>query len=158
MKKLYSLATCILSLLCACNDTLELQTPSPSLESRILSRNSIGNTTLPEGSTALFNISGDFQLSNQVLTYTNHVWNSEEPIAWPDQPKNISLTAIHPVLDGYTSNTLYTDNKLTDILIAQETMTTGNEIEKGGRSFGKICVANGVSGKNPAFKRGGRGL
>ena len=129
MKKLYSLATCILSLLCACNDTLELQTPSPSLESRILSRNSIGNTTLPEGSTALFNISGDFQLSNQVLTYTNHVWNSEEPIAWPDQPKNISLTAIHPVLDGYTSNTLYTDNKLTDILIAQETMTTGNEIE-----------------------------
>ena len=129
MKKLYLLATCILSLLCACNDTLDLQTPSHSLESRILSRNSIGNTSLPEGSTALFNISGDFQLSNQVLTYTNHVWNSEEPIAWPDQPKNISLTAIHPVLDGYTSNTLYTDNKLTDILIAQETMTTGNEIE-----------------------------
>lgn len=129
MKKLYLLATCILSLLCACNDTLDLQTPSPSLESRILSRNSIGNTYLPEGSTALFNISGDFQLTNQVLTYTNHVWNSEEPIAWPDQPKNISLTAIHPVLDGYTSNTLYTDNKLTDILIAQETLTTGNEIE-----------------------------
>ena len=129
MKKHYLLATCILCLLCACNDTLDLQTPSPSLESRILSRNSIGSTSLPEGSTALFNISGDFQLSNQVLTYTNHVWNSEEPIAWPDQPKNISLTAIHPVLDGYTPNSLYTDNKLTDILIAQETLTTGNEIE-----------------------------
>ena len=129
MKKHYLLATCILCLLCACNDTLDLQTPSPSLESRILSRNSIGSTSLPEGSTALFNISGDFQLTNQILTYTSHVWNSEEPIPWPEQPKNIHLTAIHPVLDEYTPNSLYTDNKLTDILIAQETLTTGNEIE-----------------------------
>ena len=129
MKQFYSIATCLLILLCACNDTLDLQKPSPSLESRILSRNTIENTSLPEGSTALFNISGDFELTNRILTYSNMIWDSEEPISWPNQAKNIYLTAIHPVLNEYSANTLYTDNKLSDILIAQDTLKTGKEIE-----------------------------
>ena len=129
MKQLYSLATCLLTLLCACNETLDLQNTFPSLESRILSRNSIESTSLPEGATALFNISGDFELTNRILTYSNRVWDSEEPISWPNQAKNIYLTAIHPALNEYSTNTLYTDNKLTDILIAQDTLKTGKEIE-----------------------------
>ena len=129
MKQFYSIATCLLILLCACNDTLDFSKPSPSLESKILSRNTIGNISLPEGSTALFNISGNFELTNQILTYSNKIWNSEEPISWPNQAKNIYLTAIHPVLNEYSANTLYTDNKLSDILIAQDTLKTGKEIE-----------------------------
>jgi len=117
-----------LTLLCACNETLELQPQSPSFKSQIISRNT-GNASLPEGATALFNISGDFQLTNQVLTYTNHVWNSDEPFQWPSPTQTVYLTAIHPVLDEYSSNNLYTDNKLTDVLIAQDTLTTGNELE-----------------------------
>lgn len=129
MKQLYSLATCLLTLLCACNETHDLQNTFPSLESRILSRNSIESTSLPEGATALFNISGDFELTNRIFTYSNRVWDSEEPISWPNQAKNIYLTAIHPALNEYSTNTLYTDNKLTDILIAQDTLKTGKEIE-----------------------------
>lgn len=129
MKKIYSIATCLLTLLCACNETFDLQSPSLSYESRILSRNTIDDTSLPEGATALFNISGDFQLTNQILTYSNRIWDSEEPISWPNQAKEIYLTAIHPVLNEYSEQTLYTENQLTDILIAQDTLKTGNEIE-----------------------------
>ena len=129
MKKIYSIATCLLTLLCACNETFDLQPPSLSYESRILSRNTIDDTSLPEGATALFNISGDFQLTNQILTYSNRIWDSEEPISWPNQAKKIYLTAIHPVLNEYSEQTLYTENQLTDILIAQDTLKTGNEIE-----------------------------
>ena len=129
MKKIYSIATCLLTLLCACNETFDLQPPSLSYESRILSRNTIDDTSLPEGATALFNISGDFQLTNQILTYSNRIWDSEEPISWPNQAKEIYLTAIHPVLNEYSEQTLYTENQLTDILIAQDTLKTGNEIE-----------------------------
>ena len=129
MKKIYSIATCLLTLLCACNETFDLQPPSLSYESQILSRNTIDDTSLPEGATALFNISGDFQLTNQILTYSNRIWDSEEPISWPNQAKKIYLTAIHPVLNEYSEQTLYTENQLTDILIAQDTLKTGNEIE-----------------------------
>lgn len=129
MKKIYPIATCLLTLLCACNETFDLQPPSLSYESRILSRNTIDDTSLPEGATALFNISGDFQLTNQILTYSNRIWDSEEPISWPNQAKEIYLTAIHPVLNEYSEQTLYTENQLTDILIAQDTLKTGNEIE-----------------------------
>ena len=129
MKKIYSIATCLLTLLCACNETFDLQKTSPSFKSRILSRNSIGNTSLPEGSTALFNISGDFELTNRVLTYSNRVWDCEEPISLPNEAKNIYLTAICPAFNEYSVNTLYTDNKLTDILIAQDTLKTGKELE-----------------------------
>ena len=128
MKRFYLTAISLLTLLCSCNKTLELQAPLPSFKTQITSRNT-GNVSLPEGSTALFNISGDFQLANQILTYTNYMWNSEEPIQWPDPTRTIYLTAIHPALDEYSSNTLYTDNKLTDVLIAQDTLTTGNELE-----------------------------
>ena len=129
MKKIYSIATCLLTLLCACNETFNLQPQSLSYESRILSRNTIDDTSLPEGATALFNISGGFQLTNQILTYSNRIWDSEEPISWPNQAKEIYLTAIHPVLNEYSEQTLYTENQLTDILIAQDTLKTGNEIE-----------------------------
>lgn len=128
MKQFYLTGISLLALLCSCNESLELQSPPPSLKSQIISRNT-GNASLPEGSTALFNISGDFQLTNQILTYTNHVWSSEEPIQWPAPTRSIHLTAIHPALDEYSSNTLYTNNKLTDVLIAQDTLTTDNEIE-----------------------------
>ena len=129
MKKIYPIATCLLTLLCACNETFDLQPPSLSYESQILSRNTIDDTSLPEGATALFNISGDYQLTNQILTYSNRIWDSEEPISWPNQAKEIYLTAIHPVLNEYSEQTLYTENQLTDILIAQDTLKTGNEIE-----------------------------
>lgn len=128
MKQIYSTTICLLALLCSCNESLELQSPPPSFKSQIISRNT-EKASLPEGSSALFNISGDFQLTNQILTYTNHVWSSEEPIQWPVPTRTIHLTAIHPALDEYSSNTLYTNNKLTDVLIAQDTLTTGNEIE-----------------------------
>ena len=129
MKKLYSIATCLLILFCACNETLDLTKPSPVYKSRILSRNTIDDTSLPEGSTALFNIDGDFQLTNQILIYSNNIWDSEEAISWPNQAKEIYLTAIHPVLNEYSEQNLYTENQLTDILIAQDTLKTGNEIE-----------------------------
>lgn len=128
MKRFYLTAISLLALLCSCNETLELQFPLPSFKSQIISRNT-GNASLPEGSTALFNITGDFHLTNQILTYTNNIWSSKEPIQWPVSTNNIYLTAIHPVLDEYSSRTLYTDNKLTDILIAQDTLTTGNDLE-----------------------------
>lgn len=128
MKIFYLTTLCLLTMLCACNETFELQPQSLSFKSQLISRNT-GSASLPEGSTALFNISGDFQLINQVLTYTNHVWNSEEPFQWPTSAQTIYLTAIHPALEDYSSSTLYVNNKLTDVLIAQDTLTTGNELK-----------------------------
>ena len=128
MKQFYLTAISLLTLLCSCNETIELPSPPPSFKTQIISRNT-GNTSLPEGSTALFNITGDFQLTNRILTYTNNIWSSEEPIQWPVPTNKIYLTAIHPALDEYSSSTLYTDNHLTDVLIAQDTLTTGNKLE-----------------------------
>ena len=128
MKKFYLTAISLLILLCSCNETFELPSPPSPFQSQIISRNT-GNASLPEGSTALFNITGDFHLSNCILTYTNNTWSNEEPIQWPVSINKIYLTAIHPALDEYSSSTLYTDNKLTDVLIAQDTLTTGNKLE-----------------------------
>lgn len=128
MKFTIFLITTLFLCFCACNEPFDIYPQQPPLKSCILSRTAT-YASLPDGSTALFNISGAFQLTNQLFTYTNHTWKSENALQWEDQEGNCYLTAIYPALNEYSYQTLYINNQLTDLLIAQDTLISGNDIE-----------------------------
>lgn len=129
MKHFILITACLLTGLCACYEAPEIQPQYSFLKSRILSRTSTENSSLPDGATALFNITGALQLTDQVFTCFNNHWECDNELSWDSRNGDIYLTAVHPVLNEYTGSTLYKDNKLTDVLIAKDTLTSGNKVE-----------------------------
>lgn len=113
---------------CACNEPFDIYPQQIPLKSSVFSRTAT-YISLPDGATALFNINGAFQLTNQLFTYTDHTWKSENVLQWEEQEENCYLTAIYPAFNEYSYQTLYIDNQLTDLLIAQDTLKPGNDIK-----------------------------
>lgn len=128
MKHLYLIATCLCILFYACNDITETNRLHPTFKSHFFSRTS-NNPSFSDGATALFNISGALDITNQIFTYSGNSWQSEESYEWNGQEGYIYLTAIYPALEEYTYNNLYVSNRLTDILISQDTLPANNRIE-----------------------------
>lgn len=128
MKHLTIIAICLSVLLNACHEITDIDSRQPTFDCTIRSRLT-EHVSLPDNSTALFNISGAIQITDQLFTYTNHTWKSEEPFEWEGQEGYIHLTAIYPAMEEYTVQTMYTANKLTDVLIAQDTLQTNQDIE-----------------------------
>lgn len=128
MKHFYLTVTCLCILFCACNDLAENNHPQSSLNSHFFSR-ATESPSFSNGSTALFNISGAMEIINQIFTFSGDSWKNEETYEWDGQEGYIYLTALHPALEEYSYNTLYSSNELTDILISQDTLPVSNRIE-----------------------------
>lgn len=128
MNYLKTIATCFLSVLCACNEISDLQLPTVEITSNIFSR-STTDTLLPEGSTALFNASGALEIENQIFTLEQGIWRNGNFKQQKLSEGMAYITAFHPVLDEYSSTYIYQENKLTDILIAKDTLYAGKNIE-----------------------------
>lgn len=128
MKIIQIITICLLTSFCACCEITDIENSNPSLQSTYHSR-SAENTSLPNGATALFNISGVLEIHNQTFTYNGHCWENKEKFEWNGEEGNIYLTAIYPAMENYSNHNLYTNNKLNDILLAQDTLPANNDIK-----------------------------
>lgn len=93
--------------------------------------NSYSENSLPVGSTALFNTSGDIIIQNQLFTFDGNYWKGEEDIPWTGICTSTNLTALHPGKNGeyLITEQPYVNNELIDVLIAQATITNESKID-----------------------------
>ena len=93
--------------------------------------NSYSENSLPVGSTALFNTSGDIIIQNQLFTFDGNYWKGEEDIPWTGTCTSTNLTALHPGKNGeyLITEQPYVNNELIDVLIAQATITNESKID-----------------------------
>ena len=93
--------------------------------------NSYSENSLPVGSTALFNTSGDIIIQNQLFTFDGNYWKGEENISWTGTCTSTNLTALHPGKNGeyLITEQPYVNNELIDVLIAQATITNESKID-----------------------------
>lgn len=63
-------------------------------------------------------------LENEIFTYDGTTWTSGQDIQWTEIQTETTITALYPTYAGhdYTSDNLYADGGLEDILIAQATL------------------------------------
>ena len=93
--------------------------------------NSYSENSLPVGSTALFNASGEIIIQNQIFTFDGNYWKGEEDIPWTGTCTSTNLTALHPGKNGeyLITEQPYVNNELIDVLIAQATITNESKID-----------------------------
>ena len=93
--------------------------------------NSYSENSLPVGSTALFNTSGDIIIQNQLFTFDGNYWKGEKDIPWTGTCTSTNLTALHPGKNGeyLITEQPYVNNELIDVLIAQATITNESKID-----------------------------
>ena len=93
--------------------------------------NSYSGNSLPVGSTALFNTSGDIIIQNQIFTFDGNYWKGKEDIPWTGTCTSTNLTALHPGKNGeyLITEQPYVNNELIDVLIAQATITNESKID-----------------------------
>lgn len=87
-------------------------------------------TALAPGSQILLNASGSLQASNQILTYTNDRWQTENGMDWTDQLEKTSITALYPAYSdfAYTEEKLYQNHSLEDVLYVKSDYPAGEHI------------------------------
>ena len=130
--KLLRLFFCIIwiSLLSGCVSEPMLPNTAPIVGSISTRGNNYSENTLPIGSTALFNTSGDVIIKNQIFTFDGNHWKGEEDILWKGTTTSTNLTALYPAQNGddFITEHPYADSGLIDILIAQGTITNESQI------------------------------
>ena len=101
-----------------------------SISTSIQSRNSTSQT-LTEGSRILVNTQGALTLNNEIFTYNGIVWEDEQGSHYFPPTEETRLTALYPVYETkhYSEENLYSEGKLEDILVAQETFSNIENLE-----------------------------
>lgn len=133
MKQLYKSVIMLLLTLVACNN--EQREPLTSSEI-IIYGNSINENktegrsttrTLEEGATISFYASGGITSNGRLLTYMNSIWEGDSPFYW-QTTSPATICAYNPPLP-LNSSSLYNENgHLSDILIAQQSYSFGENI------------------------------
>ncbi|MGL5273027.1 MAG: fimbrillin family protein [Phocaeicola sp.] len=129
MKKIIQLFVMYLSiLLVGCNNQL---TDVVSLDSLTEEESSLGfavtlgdvgsldeSLSLPAGSKILINASGALNAINQEYNWNGTSWVGEDKLIWDANEERASLLALYPFYSNYlyTSNELYSDEMLVDLL------------------------------------------
>lgn len=122
----------ILFCLSACNGDIQTDILIPNeINAVTFSRNTQSPESLAEGDSILFSARGRLIADKKVLTYTENQWVSTPPLQWNSTTGNTTYTALYPVYENkvYTTQNLYGENGLEDILIAQDTLTSQQSIE-----------------------------
>ena len=120
-----------ISLLMGCVSEAIVPNTTPIIGNISTRGNSYSENSLPVGSTALFNTSGDIIIQNQIFTFDGNYWKGEEDIPWTDTSTSTNLTALHPGKNGeyLITEQPYVNNELIDVLIAQATITNESKID-----------------------------
>ena len=131
MKRVYiTLAILVHLVLQACHSEENIPTFPTSFTTHIYSRSIVENN-IPQGSTALFHLSGGVSTDNEIFTLVGNHWTNNSIIEWPDNNETTYVTAFHPAYESrkYTIENLYTTGELEDILYAQDTLYNQREVQ-----------------------------
>ena len=131
MKRILKLVPAFLFVLVyACNN--EQAIPSYPLSSTypILSRGDGDAASLPTGSQILLNANGGLFVENGIFIYNGSTWYNGQNLQWTDTPTETIITALYPIYENnnYTLDNLYSNGKLEDVLIAQDTLSKKGDI------------------------------
>ena len=131
MKRILKLIPAFLFVLVyACDN--EQAIPSYPLSSTypIQSRGDGDVTSLPTGSQILLNANGGLLVENGIFTYNGSTWSNGQDLQWTDTPTETIVTALYPIYEGndYTLDHLYSNGRLEDLLIAQDTLSKKGDI------------------------------
>ena len=120
-----------ISLLMGCVSEAIVPNTTPIIGNISTRGNSYSENSLPVGSTALFNASGEIIIQNQLFTFDGNYWKGEEDIPWTGTCTSTNLTALHPGKNGeyLITEQPYVNNELIDVLIAQATITNESKID-----------------------------
>ena len=131
MKQFRLFFTFCISLLMGCVSEPIVPDTTPIIGNISTRGNSYSENSLPMGSTALFNTSGDIIIQNQIFTFDGNYWKGEEDIPWTGTCTSTNLTALHPGKNGeyLITEQPYVNNELIDVLIAQATITNESKID-----------------------------
>ena len=131
MKQFRLFFTFCISLLMGCVSEPIVPDTTPIIGNISTRGNSYSENSLPVGSTALFNTSGDIIIQNQIFTFDGNYWKGEEDIPWTGTCTSTNLTALHPGKNGeyLITEQPYVNNELIDVLIAQATITNESKID-----------------------------
>ena len=131
MKQFRLFFTFCISLLMGCVSEPIVPDTTPIIGNISTRGNSYSENSLPVGSTALFNTSGDIIIQNQLFTFDGNYWKGEEDIPWTGTCTSTNLTALHPGKNGeyLITEQPYVNNELIDVLIAQATITNESKID-----------------------------
>ena len=131
MKQFRLFFTFCISLLMGCVSEPIVPDTTPIIGNISTRGNSYSENSLPVGSTALFNASGEIIIQNQLFTFDGNYWKGEEDIPWTGTCTSTNLTALHPGKNGeyLITEQPYVNNELIDVLIAQATITNESKID-----------------------------
>lgn len=131
MKQFRLFFTFCISLLMGCVSEPIVSDTTPIIGNISTRGNSYSENSLPVGSTALFNTSGDIIIQNQLFTFDGNYWKGEEDIPWTGTCTSTNLTALHPGKNGeyLITEQPYVNNELIDVLIAQATIINESKID-----------------------------
>ena len=133
MKKILFLLGGIFPFMIACNDSSDYPFPPESLDidQVVFSRSTSTKESLSNGDSILFNAKGALNVHNEILTYSDGQWDSKVPLQWSETSGSTTYTALYPFYKdlSYSSQNIYTENGLEDILIAQDTLSQKQEID-----------------------------
>ena len=131
MKQFRLFFTFCISLLMGCVSEPIVPDTTPIIGNISTRGNSYSENSLPVGSTALFNASGEIIIQNQLFTFDGNYWKGEKDIPWTGTCTSTNLTALHPGKNGeyLITEQPYVNNELIDVLIAQATITNESKID-----------------------------
>ncbi|MBE6275733.1 MAG: hypothetical protein E7096_05260 [Bacteroides sp.] len=113
-------------------DSQSIPSKLPGTMSNIRSRGIIKDSSLPIGSKALFNLSGDMTLINKIITFDGTSWGIDEELTISDHASENLLTVLCPAYNdenNLITQNPYIENALEDVLIAQKTWSGQTNIE-----------------------------
>ena len=123
------LSTFILIGLTSCHtDSIPQSTSAPI--ANIYSRGESQAATIEAGSQALLNVRGMLDINNEIFTFDGNSWKNTTEFKWSDTEATTYMTAICPVYEdkAYTTENLYSNDKLEDVLIAKDTLSSKADI------------------------------
>ena len=123
------LSTFILIGLTSCHTESIPQNDSAPI-ANIYSRGESQAATIEAGSQALLNVRGMLDIQNEIFTFDGNSWKSDTEHKWSDTEATTYMTAICPVYEdkAYTTENLYSNDKLEDVLIAKDTLSSKADI------------------------------
>ena len=123
------LSTFILIGLTSCHTESIPQNDSAPI-ANIYSRGESQAATIEAGSQALLNVRGMLDIDNEIFTFDGNSWKNTTEFKWSDTEATTYMTAICPVYadKAYTTENLYSNGKLEDVLIAKDTLSSKGDI------------------------------
>lgn len=123
------LSTFILIGLTSCHTESIPQNDSAPI-ANIYSRGESQVATIEAGSQALLNVRGMLDIQNEIFTFDGNSWKNTTEFKWSDTEATTYMTAICPVYEDkvYTTENLYSNDKLEDVLTAKDTLSSKADI------------------------------